>query len=160
MSTLNALRKMRLPRLGLTALCGLGLLVGVLLVMGNSCPSRVALAQGPTIRYVAPAPVGSDSGNDCADSSAPCATVQHAVDVAGVGDEIRVATGVYTDVHARPRADIVSTGVVTQVVYISKTVTVRGGYTTTDWSTSNPSLLPYHVGCPRTRSCALYHRRH
>ena len=42
----------------------------------------------------------------------------------------------------RPRADIVATGVVTQVVYISKTLLVRGGYTTTDWTTSNPISYP------------------
>jgi len=41
-----------------------------------------------------------------------------------------VAAGTYNDVHARPRNDIETTGVVTQVVYISRTVTVRGGYTT------------------------------
>jgi hypothetical protein len=86
--------------------------------------------------------VGDDSGNDCTDSGDPCVTIQHAVDVANAGDEVRVATGVYTDMQARPRADSVTTGVVTQVVYISKTVTVRGGYITTDWSTSNPVSFP------------------
>jgi hypothetical protein len=37
---------------------------------------------------------------------------------------VKVAAGVYTDVHARDG--------LTQVVYISKTVTVRGGYSTAD----------------------------
>jgi uncharacterized repeat protein (TIGR01451 family) len=54
--------------------------------------------------------------------------------MADLGDEIRVATGIYTEVQAR-------TGI-TQAVYISKTVTVRGGYTTTDWSASNPISYP------------------
>ena len=44
------------------------------------------------------------------------------MDQADSGDEIRVASGTYTDVHARAG--------ITQVVYISKTVTIRGGYTT------------------------------
>jgi uncharacterized repeat protein (TIGR01451 family) len=61
-------------------------------------------------------------------------TVQGAVDGASAGDEIRVATGVYTGVSARAG--------VTQVVYISKSVTVRGGYTTTDWSVPNPMSSP------------------
>jgi hypothetical protein len=46
------------------------------------------------------------------------------VDAASSGDEIRVATGTYTDIHQRAG--------ITQVVYITKTVTVRGGYTIAD----------------------------
>jgi uncharacterized repeat protein (TIGR01451 family) len=56
------------------------------------------------------------------------------VDVAGFGDEIRVATGIYTGVQARAG--------VTQVVYISKTVTVRGGYTATNWTAPYPLTQP------------------
>jgi len=48
--------------------------------------------------------------------------VQTAVDNAGDGDVIKVATGTYNDIQARDG--------VTQVVYISKSVTIRGGYTT------------------------------
>jgi len=134
MSQLNIWQNSRLFRLGLALACSLALLLGLLLVMGAARTPEVALAQGPTIRYVAPAPTGDDSGNDCITSTAPCATIQHAVDVADPGDEIRVATGIYTGVQARAG--------VTQVVYISKTVMVRGGYTTTDWSTSNPVSYP------------------
>jgi uncharacterized repeat protein (TIGR01451 family) len=61
-------------------------------------------------------------------------TVQAAVDGANEGDEIRVATGIYTGVSARAG--------VTQVVFISKSVTVRGGYTTTDWSEPDPISTP------------------
>jgi len=46
------------------------------------------------------------------------------VDAANDGDVIKVATGVYTGISTRAG--------VTQVVYISKTVTVQGGYTTTN----------------------------
>jgi parallel beta-helix repeat protein len=46
--------------------------------------------------------------------------VQYAVDRATAGDEVLVATGVYTGVQARAG--------ISQVVYISKTVAVRGGY--------------------------------
>ena len=84
--------------------------------------------------------MGNDSGNDCTSSSAPCATVQHAVDVSEESDEIRVATGIYADLHVRPV--IGSTEVVTQVVYISKTVTIRGGYSVVDWGTSDPASFP------------------
>jgi hypothetical protein len=133
MSKLNIWQNSRLLRLGLAIAFSLALLIGLLLAMGAARPPDVALAQGTT-RYVAPAPTGNDSGNDCTNSSTPCATIQHAVDVADPDDEIRVATGTYTDVQAR-------TGI-TQVVYISKTVTVRGGYTTTNWTTPDPLANP------------------
>jgi parallel beta-helix repeat protein len=113
--------------LGLALACGVALAGGLLLAMGT-------LAQGPAVRYVAPAPDGADRGNDCADSSAPCATVQHAVDAAEPGDEIRVASGVYSDVQARAG--------ISQVAAISKTVTLRGGYTTTNWTTAYPISQP------------------
>ncbi len=82
-------------------------------------PSSPTLPQAPlgTARYVAP--TGSDIGG-CTSAISPCRTVQYAVDQAAAGDEIHVAAGTYTDIHARNS--------VTQVVYISKTVTVRGGY--------------------------------
>ncbi len=132
MCTPNIRRNLIVLRLGLALAFGLALLFGLLSAMSTARAPKVTLAPGATIRYVAPA--GGDSGNDCTDSGTPCDTVQHAVDVAGPGDEIRVATGIYTDVQARSG--------ITQVVYISKTVTVRGGYTTTDWSASNPISYP------------------
>jgi hypothetical protein len=60
--------------------------------------------------------------------------VQYAVDIAQLGAEIRVAAGVYTGVQTRAGG--------TQVVHIDKTVTVRGGYTTTDWDTADPEANP------------------
>ncbi len=84
------------------------------------------------IRFVAKS--GVDVSNVCLDNTNPCATVQHAVDVADDNNEIRISTGVYTDIQSRDS--------VTQVVYISKTVTLRGGYTTTDWINSNPISNP------------------
>jgi parallel beta-helix repeat protein len=61
-------------------------------------------------------------------------TVQSAVDAANDGDVIKVATGVYTGVQARDG--------VMQLVYVSKTVIVRGGYITTNWDISNPDANP------------------
>ncbi len=83
----------------------------------------------PGILYVAP-------HANCGAIILNCyATIQAAVDHAASFDEIRVAAGVYTDTHGRPRHDTVSTGVVTQTVYISKSLTIRGGYNPgfTDW---------------------------
>jgi M6 family metalloprotease-like protein/uncharacterized repeat protein (TIGR01451 family) len=77
---------------------------------------------------------GSDAGNLCTSFAAPCATVQHAVDVASPSDEIRVASGTFTGVSAR--------AAITQMVYLSKTVDIRGGYAPTDWLVSYPLTQP------------------
>ena len=73
-------------------------------------------------------------------------TVQAAVDAATGGEEIRVATGTYTGVQARPVPDDYpdppASGLITQVVYINKTVTVRGGYTTPFSDPPNPEANP------------------
>lgn len=95
--------------------------------------------QAPGDLYVAR--TGTDSG-DCTDSDFPCRTVQYAVDQASEGSTINVASGIYTDLNVRPRDDLTTTGLVTQVVHISKTVTIRGGYTTTNWSVPNPISHP------------------
>lgn len=81
--------------------------------------------------YVAAPPAGDDA-NPCS-LSQPCATVQHAVDIASPGGHILVATGDYTGVHTQ--------GGMTQVVYIAKSVSVRGGYTT-DFNTWDPVAYP------------------
>jgi uncharacterized repeat protein (TIGR01451 family) len=102
-----------------------------LLLALNESQTPVAHAQGPDgydTYYVAP-------GGDCGGMTPCYASVQAAVDAADDPDDmVKVATGTYTDVSARQG--------VTQAVYISKTVTVRGGYTTTNWATSDPETNP------------------
>jgi len=94
----------------------------------------------PTTRYVATS--GVDTG-DCSNSAAPCRTVQYAVDVADEGNTIKVATGVYTGTSSRS-APLGYSGptVITQAVYITKSLILRGGYTTTNWIVSNPDANP------------------
>lgn len=60
--------------------------------------------------------------------------IQSAVDAAGDGDVIKVATGTYTDINNRFGH--------AQMVYLNKSVTIRGGYTTTNWITSDPDANP------------------
>jgi hypothetical protein len=118
---------------------GLGLVVLALLWLGSGAPpaARAALAQGlgqagPTCMV-------------CLDGGCDYATIQAAVDDAGC-TEIRVAQGVYSGVQARPipagYPSPPASGLITQVVYISRTVTVRGGYTTTNWTTPDPIAQP------------------
>ncbi len=87
-------------------------------------------APASTVRYVSP--TGDDSGT-CTSATSPCRTVQYAVDQAASGDEIHIATGTYTDIHVRNSTD--------QVVYISKTVTLRGGYSA-DFDAWDPAQYP------------------
>jgi hypothetical protein len=65
----------------------------------------------------------------------PCySTIQAAVDAACVGREIRVRQGTYTGVQVRNS--------VTQVVYITRSVTIRGGYSLADWDSPHPDTQP------------------
>lgn len=82
-------------------------------------------AAASTVRYVAP------DGN-CGGASPCYATIQAAIDAAARDDEIRVATGVYSQV---------STGYgITAVARIyHKVLTLRGGYTTANWSQPDPA---------------------
>lgn len=94
----------------------------------------------PTVRYVAQG--GVDDGNLCTDSANPCSTIQHGVDVAQAGDEIRIAAGMYAGLHGRP-APLGYEGptVITQVVYLTKTLALRGGFSL-DWSVQDPVRNP------------------
>ena len=119
----------KLQHISLALTLSLLALIGVLALLGagNSEPAPV-YAQGPDsyeTYYVAP---------DCGGLSVtPCyTTVQAAVDaVDDPADEIWVATGIYTGVNAY--------GGLVQVVYISKTLTLRGGYNA-DFSIQDPGV--------------------
>jgi parallel beta-helix repeat protein len=108
---------------------GVTVVAAVLLVAGT--PAR---AQGSS-RYVSP--TGTDSGL-CSYTAHPCRTVQYAVDRAVAGDTIKVAAGVYADLNNQ--------GGLAQVVYIDKSVTIRGGYAATGFvdppdPETNPTTL-------------------
>ena len=126
----------------------LWLLTTSLLVSGASLASLLLIAhfsfasQPPgNVRFVAQG--GIDDGNLCTDSSLPCASVQRGIDIADPGDEVRIAVGVYTGVHGRAApAGYEGPAVITQVVYLTKTLTLRGGFTTTDWTVPDPDQFP------------------
>jgi hypothetical protein len=106
---------MKIKRFVIAVSLGLGLTLALIWALGGRLPS--ARADSP--HYVA---------LNCTGVPAPChATVQEAVDAAVSGDDIRVATGVYTGVQNVPA---LNTGnfTATQVVVITKNVTIRGGY--------------------------------
>lgn len=116
-----------------TLVLGLGLILALLWMLGGATAGVVEAQPGTGIFRVA------TSGHDvpgCGSAANPCRTIQHAVDLAQTGDEIRVAAGLYDDVHPRltfpgyPGPGYPGPSVVTQVVYISKTLTLQGGYST------------------------------
>ena len=115
----------RLRRLVLPLLLSLGMLLAVFFYLRLGGYPLVARAASRPVRYVAPAPMGSDSGNDCSNVYKPGATVQRAGNQADANDEIRVASGTY----AEP-------------VNLNKSLTVRGGFTTTNWVTPDPDGNP------------------
>jgi len=110
---------------------GLGLVLALLWVLGGQSAPAVAAPALSKVEGPARAPAAElhvcPSG--CAYSS-----VQAAVDAASEGDVIKVAAGAYTGVSARAG--------VTQTVYVSKSITLRGGYTTTNWTTPDPVANP------------------
>jgi hypothetical protein len=97
------------------------------LLNAPSPPVTAGAVTTTSTRYVST--TGTDS-DDCTDSTSPCRTVQYAVDQATEGSIIKVASGVYTDIHQRAN--------ITQVVYISRSVTIRGGYSTSNWTMPGP----------------------
>jgi len=119
--------KTSILRIALSLALGLLALAGAiaLLESWHSGPP-VAQAQGTT-RYVSSV-TGSDAG-DCTDPSAPCKTIQYAVDRASNGDEIWIAT---LDVDISGFSPITTTarytGTAGNVIELTKTLTLRGGY--------------------------------
>ena len=109
-------------RLRLGALAILLALLGLGLWLALTGPTRAA---GATLHV---APTGVDT-SACGAVLAPCRTLQYAVGRASPGDEIRTASGVYTSTEA-------------QVVRINKRLTLRGGFTTTNWLVADPIANP------------------
>lgn len=81
-------------RRGVQCLVGVGVLAAAAVMVPG-----LAQAAGEVPRYVAVA--GSDTvGGDCTLAAQPCATVQHALAVAGTGDIVLVAAGTYHEALA------------------------------------------------------------
>jgi hypothetical protein len=78
------------------------------------------------------------------------AFIQDAVNAASEGDVIKVAGGVYTDLWGYPAPsgypNPPASGLVTQTVFVSKTLSIQGGYALPDFAEppdpeANPTIL-------------------
>ncbi len=107
---------------------GLGAVLALLRLGGRELPAQAAPTAPAAELHVCP--------SGCTYSS-----VQAAVDAAQEGDLIKVAQGTYTDVHHIASLDT-STFTATQIVAITKSLTIQGGYTTTNWTTPDPEAHP------------------
>ena len=116
----------RSTHLFITFFLGFGLALALLWLVSGGLAA--AYAADGDVYCVAPGP-GPYPGCDRVFTH-----VQLAVDEAMGGEEIRVAAGTYSGVQDR--------GGNLQVVYISKPVIVRGGYSTSNWATADPAANP------------------
>ncbi len=117
---------------------GLGLTFALLWLMGASPGSGLPIAHAQSgTGVIRVATVVADTPG-CGSVASPCRTVQYAVDRADVGDEVHVAAGLYTDIYTRN----VSGDVVTQTIFIAKSLSIQGGYTTSNWITPDPIANP------------------
>ena len=80
--------------------------------------------------------VGSGTQGD------PYCRIQDAVDAAGNNYEVRVAAGTYTGVESAIVQQFEGPYTYTQVVIITKTLTLQGGYSPSDWYTPDPVANP------------------
>jgi hypothetical protein len=122
----------------ITLALALGLMVALVLLVGGTTSREVQVLAGhpsysvqntTSEEAICVATSGVDTPG-CGAGGSPCRTVQYAANQALPGDEIRVAAGTYTGTN--------SYGGLSQLIYLTKSLTIRGGYTTTNWTTPDP----------------------
>lgn len=117
-------------RLGISLALGLSVVLTLLTLMNFRVAAKSQRDSGE-IAAILPADDGQVI-TVCLTPGCDYQTIQAAVDAASPGQVIKVAAGVYTGVSVR--------NALTQVVYLSKTVTIQGGYKPGDWQTPNPII--------------------
>ena len=84
---------------------------------------------------------GGADGSGCGVSPAsPCKNIQKAVNASATLDEIRVATGTYAYQASLEACSTIGNTAV--VCILNKQLTIRGGFSASDWTTPNPVANP------------------
>lgn len=109
----------------------------MLLLYFSSIPASYASIDVSITRYVATN--GNDSG-DCSTVSAPCRTIQYAVNKSASTDRILVSAGTYTYNAATDQCSFLRTRAV--VCFVDKNLTILGGFSTNNWSVQKPLENP------------------
>lgn len=132
----HAVLRLTLPLM--IAAAGLGALLSVIAqspqaVHANSAPSAASQSSLPAMSEPMSRLAASTELHVCK-SGCVYTSVQAAVNAANDGDAILVAQGTYTELF--------TISSLTQSVYLSKSIALRGGYTSTNWSASYPLSYP------------------
>lgn len=85
-------------------------------------------------------PAGS-TNDTCGSESEPCATIQKAVNLASSGDIILVAGGTYSTAANKPECKSF-TSELSIVCIVNEHLTIRGGYSISNWSITDPVANP------------------
>ena len=153
----NQCRATRITMLSLAlslALAGVAALVGLMDALSEAHAAPLGT------RYVS-ATTGNDGPltNLCNQIEKPCRTIQYAVYRANPGDAILVATGTYSDMFSFPvPAGYITppaSGRITQVVFITKSLSIRGGYSTAFKEPPDPDKNPTVLRSPKTHKGRL-----
>ena len=118
-----------------------GALVAALATAAFGLSAPVTEAQEPAnveASIIRVAPSGSDAPG-CGSAAMPCRSIAFAVNQAAPGGEIRVAAGTYQNTGPDPACSFLIDAV---VCVNSKPLTLRGGFSTGNWSSPDPSANP------------------
>ena len=97
---------------------------------------------------------GDDTFNDCAWPAEPCPTVQHAVDVACVGDTVHVGAGTFTEqVHIPKSLTVVGAGAGSTFIQAPATLPAAGDVVQIDGSPVNVDVSALTVAGPGPSPC-------
>ncbi len=108
------------------------------LVMLAACISAQGAFAAPVAAIWHVAPTGADNVS-CGSEALPCRSIQYAVNRAPSGDTILVAAGTYIFNASADPCIGYGFGTTGIVCVVNKSLSILGGYTTTDWITQDPS---------------------
>ena len=131
-------------------------LVILLTGLGTFPPAFAVVLASPEAQTFRLAPSGSDTAS-CGSASAPCRTIQYTVNKAASGDSLLLAAGTYTYNASADTCTFLPSSGKSVVCIVDKSLTILGGYTTSNWSTPDPVNNPTVIdGGSTYRGCTCW----